>query len=295
MRRLIMLTLLAGLLIVGYVIAESYPPSPSSGKLGAPNQQHTQDKQQPSNEPKDLHPPIKTSCCQVCQVKEQTKTDKINNCSSYERWIIPFLTLVLVAIGAIQAAIYWGQLQHFRRTDRAYVKVKARKPGLEFTDSKEFIGMPEAVCNLEIMNYGTTPAHITDVVSLYSIVASGQQLPSEPEYNIPDSHIAAIAFLVKGESFFNFVGEDLNTIERSLAALESGKSILYLYGFVDYIDIFGQRHRGGFGFKYSPHIDKDAEEHSKQAFENRHNLLNMARDKYNYDHIRKKGEGIDWQ
>ena len=155
--------------------------------------------------------------------------------------------------------------------------------------------MQAAACNLEIKNFGETPARVTDVVSLFRIIDSDQTLTDIPDTVIPDDHKAAVAFLVKGDSFFNYIEEDLNTAHKSLPALQNKKSILFLYGYVDYIDAFNQRHRGGFGFKYCPKIDKDAEEHSEQAFENRHNLLNLAPDKYNYDRLRKKGEGIDWQ
>lgn len=286
MLKLISLTILAGLLISGYALAESYPPTSRPLELSKQSQQITKADQEQSYITNES---LRTTFHQIHAAEHATETNKKPSTD----WI-PLLTLLIFLTGVAQACIYFRQLRHFQRTERAYVKVKARKPGIEFTDSKEFIGMPEAVCNLEIINYGSTPAHITDVVSLYRIVASGQPLPSEPEYKIPNNHIAAVAFLVKGESFFNFVGEDLNTIERSLTALERGESILYLYGYVDYIDAFDQRHRGGFGFEYSPQIDKGAEDHSEQASANRHNLLNLARNKYNYDRPRKKDEGNDW-
>lgn len=274
------------LLCGGGVFAESNPPAPTPAKSTNSHQEQAKPNQKQSNITNET---LRSTFHQIHAEEHAAEANK----KPPTDWITRF-TLALVVIGGIQAFIYFRQLSHFKKSERAYVKVKPRKPGIEFTDSKEFIGMPEAVCNLEIMNYGTTPARVTDVVSLYRIMASGQPLPNEPEYEIPNNHTAAVAFLVKGESFFNFVGEDLNTVERSLSSLESGENILYLYGYVDYIDAFGQRHRGGFGFEYCPAIDKDVKTYIDEAYANRHNLLNLAMSSYNYDRSRTKGEGNDW-
>ena len=57
------------------------------------------------------------------------------------------------------------------------------------------------------------------------------------------------------------------------------------HGYVDYIDQFGQRHRGGYARVYDPRLDTEP---------SRNNLLFITQKGYNYDRLRKRGEGSDW-
>ena len=60
---------------------------------------------------------------------------------------------------------------------------------------------------------------------------------------------------------------------------------LYLIGYVDYIDQFGQRHRGGYARMYKP---------LTVLLQNQNNLFYVIQEGYNYDRLRKRGEGEDW-
>jgi hypothetical protein len=52
---------------------------------------------------------------------------------------------------------------------------------------------------------------------------------------------------------------------------------------VDYIDAFGERHRGGYARIYDPQPGVP------------NNLGFVAQDGYNYDRLRDEGEGRDWE
>jgi hypothetical protein len=69
------------------------------------------------------------------------------------------------------------------------------------------------------------------------------------------------------------------------------KCILNLYGYVDYIDAFGNRHRGGFGQNYYLPYDSRKNYESDEAFTARSNLTFLMQDGYNYDRQRKDNEG----
>ncbi len=56
-----------------------------------------------------------------------------------------------------------------------------------------------------------------------------------------------------------------------------------LIGYVDYLDKFGGRHRGGYARKFAPELDGTD-----------NNLIFVDQTGYNYDRSRKKGEGNDW-
>ena len=61
-----------------------------------------------------------------------------------------------------------------------------------------------------------------------------------------------------------------------------------LIGYVDYIDKFGVRHRGGYAREF------DHVRHVLSKPEKRNNLVFLNKRGYNYDRPRKRGEGNDW-
>jgi hypothetical protein len=68
-----------------------------------------------------------------------------------------------------------------------------------------------------------------------------------------------------------------------------------LIGFVDYIDQFGQRYRGGYARIYYPMIDIKNDRYKSEAeYAARNNLGVVAQEGYNYDRPRSRGEGKDW-
>jgi hypothetical protein len=68
---------------------------------------------------------------------------------------------------------------------------------------------------------------------------------------------------------------------------------LYVIGFVDYIDQFGERHRGGYGRRYYPAID-EMKYKTEADRAKRNNLHVIVQEGYNYDRLRHRGEGKDW-
>ena len=151
--------------------------------------------------------------------------------------------------------------------------------------------------NLEIKNYGQTPARITDVIVLSKFLKDGESLPKDPHYTRTEGEAFPGAFLVKEDHFFRLFTDHPNL--RAIAALgspdiKSGSRQYFVYGYVDYIDMFGQRHRGGFARVYEPRVDRRDAYPSEEAFAERCNLIFMEQRGYNYDRPRKKGEGNDW-
>jgi hypothetical protein len=66
-----------------------------------------------------------------------------------------------------------------------------------------------------------------------------------------------------------------------LAAVLAGTKTLYFVGYVDYIDAFNGRHRGGYARVYSQN-------------EKTNNLVFVTSSAYNYDNSRPEGVGRDW-
>lgn len=324
MRRLIILTIFFGLLIAGFVFAESQklPPPLSQGqprKLQA----------QPSNN-SDVNPATTKKITQtlptpIIDKGESTPENSSSNTSGngntpfnpcnddpmirYTFWLMIFTgVLAISTIGlwfvtflagkdtkkaadaaqksadaALQAAtanIFMG---------RAYVKITSCSPGIIFIMHP--IPPPHLACKLEIKNYGETPACITDIMIQATILEVGQLLPDIPNFDGAKRYKFSNAFLVRSESiFYHFFDETILT-EALIVDIKEGNKILCLYGFVDYIDAFGNRHRGGFGQNYYQVYDRRENYASDEAFTARNNLTFLMQAGYNYDRQRKDGEG----
>lgn len=164
-------------------------------------------------------------------------------------------------------------------TTRAYVRISTCPPGIIFIEQP----IPQLTCRLEIKNYGETPAHITDIVIQAKISEIGQLLPDIPDFDNAKRYPCSNAFLVRGESIsYHFFNDSILT-KTLITDIKDGKSILNLYGQVDYIDTFGNRHRGGFGQNYYPAHDQRRNYSSDEAFTTRNNLTFLMQADYNYD------------
>ncbi|MEO8060252.1 MAG: hypothetical protein ABI671_18200 [Burkholderiales bacterium] len=158
--------------------------------------------------------------------------------------------------------------------ERAYVKLSYERPGVVLQSS---IGTVE----LKIKNWGKTPATVTNVRFGAALLPHGESLSIEFPYKGPVSSDIASAFLVPDEFYtaslpFPLHGTDERTIR------DSGKK-LWVFGHVDYIDVFRCRHRSGWVRTYIPSLQGTDD-----------NLVYAVGDRYNYDRPRKKGEGNDW-
>ena len=80
------------------------------------------------------------------------------------------------------------------------------------------------------------------------------------------------------EIYYTITG---NIDPPTLAAVRSGAMTIWLFGYVDYIDAFSDHHRGGYGRRYDLTRPND-------------NLVFVTQHGYNYDRLRKRTDGNDW-
>jgi hypothetical protein len=165
------------------------------------------------------------------------------------------------------------QLKHGRRVERAYVNMSHKPPGIMFGTG------PSISIEIDIKNHGRTPARVTDALLSSMIVAEGRRLPDQPIYTNAAERQIPSAFLV-ADDFFIFAAFTAIT-EEQFAQVRNGASRLCIVGYVDYIDQFGQRHRGGYGRVY----DREG---------TGNNLAFINERGYNYDRVRLPGDGNDW-
>ncbi len=134
--------------------------------------------------------------------------------------------------------------------------------------------------SLEIRDHGTTPARITDVLMTADILPNHQALPEIPHYR-PSHQNVSTAFLVSNDYYF---ANALMYLDQAhVTEASQGKRQLFIFGYVDYVDQFKQRHRGGFARRYN---------HSAKQGET--NLVFVDQPGYDYDRVRLAGDGKDW-
>jgi hypothetical protein len=161
-----------------------------------------------------------------------------------------------------------------RVIERAYVKLSHEPPGVRFERMDMTIHI-----KLRVKNFGRTPAYVTDVILTPVILAPGERLPEVISYRGTEVYPLTRAFLVAEDKIFTHVVFPLS--EREYEGVWAGQLTLHVIGFVDYVDAFRVRHRGGYARTYTPDLQ---------------NNLTFATDNsaHNFDVVRSPGVGRDW-
>lgn len=197
---------------------------------------------------------------------------------------IVWLTIALAFLASVQLRVYFAEVEDTRSIERAYIGVRATPPGLD----------SNAVVSFRITNAGNTPATVTHVYLNARLATDMESVPEVPDYSAHRRTEAKDgqqrSFLVK-DDFFHVA---LQGQQRHLLEAQKAPLVLYVYGFVDYIDKFKTRHRCGFGRYYAPQRDAREGYSSDVKFAERSNLPHLPKPRYHYDRIRKAGEGLDW-
>jgi hypothetical protein len=176
---------------------------------------------------------------------------------------ISVATVALAAVAAVQAGLFVWQLRLLRQStfaaadsaasalkqaeairlaERAYVKLSHRPFLFDFENRKFTL-------SIEVKNWGRTPASVLGVSLKCEDWLTENPLPGQPTYAPCEMWEA---FLVAGEAFYFDYRDEWGPPE-----FDPDLRRLLLYGYVDYIDIFGRRHRAGYGRFYSPAISTD--------------------------------------
>lgn len=139
---------------------------------------------------------------------------------------------------------------------------------------------------VQVTNCGSTPARVTDVRLRFLSLPVAERLPAVPDYGAQPK-AAPHFFLVGNDHFFH---TDWVNIGATAKAAKDGAVQMWVLGYVDYIDTFGQRHRSGYARVYNHTLDVGR----CAPGELRTNLEFVTQDSYNYDRPRERGEGNDW-
>ena len=225
--------------------------------------------------------PAKPTCDARCQAAQQREKDDLVSQRSMAQSAAEIITVswwqfgagvlgILLLVGtliytrnAVVAAT--DTVTAMRRSERAYVTISHKPPGLDLDEKPGFANF-----TIEVKNHGRTPATVTDVLIHLDRFTKENPAPDQPIYRTYESRMKVGAFLVAGNSFKRSPSMALPT------GADEGE--LWLYGYVDYVDEFGDTHRGGYARVYNPNAYDIS-----VPLEERNNLAFVAKAGWNYD------------
>jgi hypothetical protein len=230
------------------------------------------------------------------QAEHQTTTNTTDKAQEPDRLAkfterLFYATLGLAGIAGLQLFVFGWQGWQLRRTvsafigsERAFVKMSHPSPGI----------VPHADTGLfwfeiEIKNFGRTPATVSDVLLNRLVLPSGSALPDIPPYERQSGPVPR-AFLAAQEGMF--YRRFYQITQEEMIAVKDHQSDLYLIGYVDYTDQFRKKHRAGYARVYRPAID-DKGDSTDAQFAARNNLMFVTQEGYNYDRVRLPAEGSE--
>jgi hypothetical protein len=214
------------------------------------------------------------------------------------------LSAVISMLAAVVVAVFTSVLVHigrsadrnFRTVERAYVKVSHYAPGIYWIVPKAWDRraernnqVPRRIrVDLRVKNFGQTPAHISGMCMVFRMTEAGEKLPEVPDYSDADPDHAASAFLVTEDEFTYPL--ECNTTKGQMADVLAEKRWLYVYGYVEYLDKFSRRHRGGYARRYARNRDEVAPitietgaSLLRDALAGHNNLIFVDQRSYDYD------------
>jgi hypothetical protein len=153
---------------------------------------------------------------------------------------IALLALVQAGIYGVQAYIYAGIRKDTRSIERAYVDLSHAPPGLQIDPPQ---GDTQTLhCRIVLKNHGRTPA---DILAVSLRLFTHTELPAQPPY---DASVPMRYTVMPGETVNWTNPFPMPTAE--VQRVDANTRTLWIVGYVDYRDRFGQAHRNGYARRY---------------------------------------------
>lgn len=263
------------------------PPSPTSGKIGQPQQPKPSNNAKRSDE--NLRGseafPVAIKIINASDIKPETapNSDTDNRSAAPEWWPWPrwwptdwalaTLTLGLVVVGVIQIFVFAVQASRLKQTIeamksmernqlRAYVGVE--KLEFELSRKKPRVGNRKGIfenfASVTVKNYGQTTAKSVVTVTYQAAVDIGQRLPDDYDFDATKD-LQTIArtgtytsrlILSPGQSAVTKCSLISEAVLEAIAQAELRKRNMYVFGRIYYVDIFGTTWRTKFCHVWEP-------------------------------------------
>jgi len=233
--------LLACWILLGSVLASigSYGQTPTpTESTDKPKQQATTSQKKPKPDQRGTEKSplfIKVAPTQKTQEETERETQRQEEVQSTDRWLMRFtglLAIFTLILAGFTAKTWWDAKKTAERQLRAYVSA---------TPTNMFGPQPIRY-RFSMINHGQTPAyHVTDVASVDIF-----PYPLPANFNFPALSSQKASRTVLHPSATNYSGEAHATrtfTAAEIAQITTGtQNRLYLYGVLQYVDIFNKPH-----------------------------------------------------
>jgi hypothetical protein len=266
------ITIFTSIVACSFLYAISYPPIPSHGPVAKHNEGSANTETQATGADQRGTKAVPLAI-EIVPPKEGTPEAERNERESHQKaanerglvvatWVLTFATALLFIAASVQAGLFVWQLSIMRdgmndariaaeaakisadalmKAQRAYVRLShVGGMTLQIADETAVIQI-----QLQAKNWGETPAIVTSVAIGPIFLAPSQKLPPNPSY--PPASVES-SLLLRNEEMFRRVPIPIDVADAG--AVQSGTMALYLVGYIDYIDAFKVRHRGGYAREY---------------------------------------------
>jgi hypothetical protein len=179
-------------------------------------------------------------------------------------------TLALVIVGVLTLGAIWYQAREMTRAtkemrksaDAAERSTRAWMAGerawilsevhdVKVTMHAEY-ALPILISfDLHFKNHGRTPGRITRTSAWLDAVENLAALPLTPDYRNIETFGEFPIPVVTGKSHAMFTGFNDRFLEEKGELISQGEAIQCAYGFIEYLDIFGDPHETRFCYKYT--------------------------------------------
>lgn len=168
--------------------------------------------------------------------------------------------------------------EHFRVTERAYFQL-SHKGGVTFPAGEK------VALTMQVKNWGRTPGTVTDQrVGPMLIMEKDGKLSGPVDYSGLEKSTSPYTFLVPTGHYNWDIGFEF-TEAGVVQAILAGEITLFMVGYVDYRDQFGDRWRSGYARRYATIAGQNPLAN---------NLSYVTAKGFNDDRHRLPGEGVDW-
>lgn len=241
---LVLLGFLAGAVLCLYV------PSPTPFKAGSQEQKKAENENEKRN---DNNNPSLTS-----PISSADKQSNQQNHEPSSNWWIAGFTGILAVVAILQWIVYRDTLAANKTIERAYVTLSNISTGLrsDVTEQMRVVGGPgnqnETILirhmsvTLEVKNHGKTPADLLG--GIVSLVIED----NPPQSTSPTNFFSYLPpfFLVSGDT--KKWRPTFHLPETLYENIQRANPQLWVVGYIDYRDRFGDKHRCNYGRHYIP-------------------------------------------
>lgn len=174
-----------------------------------------------------------------------------NFLDSHSGALTAIATLFIAAFTVVLACATRRIYQHSAASERAYLNISHKTPPSFLIATPLINGRNTAEIKIKFKNHGETPGRLVEFAFTTKCIPHGDTLGPRVEYGTMTPTLVNASLVPRGNIIYKQPSFEFNADMLSVVA---GKLDLWLIGYADYVDTFGDWHRKGYARLYDPNI-----------------------------------------